>query len=183
MKSHWFSTFLPVRKYTISTALSQDEVGQRLYQVTDPSRKKISIPVPTFPQFKKDISTYTGTISKTEFKISRNISYRNSLLPVIEGKIDPFPDKTEIRISMRLHIFVRVFMTIWLSLAGIASIVMLSLMVIALVHFNALKPEMLIPVGMFFFGYLLTFFAFKYEAKRSKAELNILFEATSSHVD
>lgn len=185
MKTHPNSTFLPVEKYSILTSLSQEEAMQRLYQVTDLSRKRMQLQIPRFPQFKKTISTYTGTLSKTDFKISRNISYQNSFLPVIEGTIGSFSGKTEIRISMKLHILVKVFMIIWLSLTGLAAlgvlIVALNLLVKGRIH--VMHPMTLIPIGMFLFGYMLMLFTFKIEAGKSKRDLNALFEGEFLHLD
>lgn len=179
MKTHQTSKFLPVEEYSILTSLSPEEVAQRLSQVTDLSRKRMQLQIPRFPQFKKTISTYTGSLSKTDFKISRNISYQNSFLPVIAGTIGSFSGKTEIRISMKLHIFVKVFMIIWLSLTGLAAlgviIVALNLLVRGRIH--VMNPMTLIPIGMFLFGYMLMLLPFKIESRKSKKDLNALFEA------
>lgn len=174
MKKLQSSDLIPLEQYTISTALSADEIAQRLYLLTNLSGKKIRV-----PQSQKNISTYRGDVSKTGFKLSRYISYQNSFIPIIRGNMEPQTDKTDIRITMKLQLFVKVFMIIWLSLAGLASLVVLIIAANLLFRgrIHLMEPLAFIPVGMFIFGYLLMLLPFKLEAKKSKKELDLLFEA------
>lgn len=159
MKSNTPSRFLPIERYQIRTKLSTEEIEKRLRRIA--------------------VSEYHGTVSENSFKISRSIRYQNSFLPVIKGTINTYLGKTEITISMTLNPFVKIFMIVWLSLAGIPSAIILLALGRMLIHFyfKGFSPFLLIPIGMFIFGYLLMFLAFKSEARVSKKRINQLFEA------
>ncbi len=181
MKSIKFSDLLPFEKYTVQTNLSEEEVLMRLRKITGNQDRKFQFSLMGI-NLGKDSNAffdYEGTISNKTFKISRVIRYRNSFLPVIKGDVSSFLNKTEIHISMKMNLVVRIFMIIWLSLAGIPALLILLATFIALtkLNFQAIHAPLFIPVAMFLFGYCLMFFAFKSEARKSKKELNILFEA------
>ncbi len=183
MKKLQFSDLLPVEKYTFLTNLSEEEALMRLRKIIgNPDRRfQFSFMGIDLRQHSTSSFDYEGTMPGNTFKISRVIRYRNSFLPVIQGTVSTFVNKTEIRISMKMPLFVRIFMIIWLSLTGIPAILILLATFIALMrlNFHAIHPMMFIPVGMFLFGYCLMLFAFKAEARKSKKELNILWEAQS----
>lgn len=178
-----FSDFLPLEKYTILTNLSEEEVLMRLRKIIgNPDRRfQISFMGIDLKKHSNASFDYEGTISDNTFKISRAIRYRNSFLPVIKGTVSSFVNKTEIHISMKMPLIVRIFMIIWLSLTGIPALLILLTTFIALMrlNFQAINPFLFMPLGMFAFGYCLMFFAFKYEARKSKKDLNILWEAES----
>jgi tellurite resistance protein TehA-like permease len=71
------------------------------------------------------------------------------------------------------------FMSFWL---GIVGLICIGLILAGLFQFgkilqNGLSPKMFIPFGMFAFGYLLIYLAFKTESKKSKEFLATLLEA------
>lgn len=183
MKKLQFSDFLPVEKYTVLTNLSEEEALMRLRKIIgNPDRRfQFSFMGIDLRQHSNSSFDYEGTMSDNTFKISRVIRYRNSFLPVIKGTVSSFVNKTEIHISMKMHLVVRIFMIIWLSLVGIPALLVLLATLIALMNLNfqAINPMMFILIGMFLFGYCLMLFAFKAEARKSKKELNILWEAQS----
>lgn len=176
--------FLPFEKYTILTELTEEAVFSRLTELTNHSRRSSAATFfglgPLFGQASG--GQYEGTVNPREFKISRVISYRNSFLPVILGTVSSGSGGTEIRLSMRMNLFVMVFMGIWLSIAGLATLGSLSVVTIALLKFKpaSLNAFLLIPLGMFLFGYLLMLFAFKAEAKISRKDLNRIFEVPTN---
>lgn len=156
--------FLPVEKYRIRTDLSPQEIKERVAHLL--------------------FSEYTGTLGENTFKLNRTINYQNSFLPEIKGTITTYLGKTEVDISMGLSLFVKIFMIIYLSLAGIPTVVIVLVMIRRLFHFyfKGLSPFLIIPVGMLLFGYLLMMLAFKLEARGSKNRLNTLLKAeTISH--
>ncbi|MDF3028409.1 MAG: hypothetical protein K0S23_2716 [Fluviicola sp.] len=159
MKPNRVSRFLPVEKYQIQTKLTPEEVKERVALIT--------------------ASEYNGIVSGNTFKLSRSIKYQNSFLPEIKGTIASYLGKTEIDISMSLNLYVKIFVIVWLSLTGIPSAIILLALVRMLIHFyfKGFSPFLLIPIGMFIFGYLLMLVAFKSESRISKKRLNVLFEA------
>jgi len=74
-------------------------------------------------------STFVGAPTEgPEFTFSRRIRYHSPFLPVIDAVVEPSPERgAKIRVSMRLHLTVLAFMTVWMtgacaaSLAGIAA--------------------------------------------------------------
>lgn len=57
---------------------------------------------------------FIGEIQDLEFRITPNLWYRNSFVPVIKGRIEPDGKKWKVYIMMRMHPFVSVFSVFWL---------------------------------------------------------------------
>lgn len=166
---------LPFEKYTLRTLLSKEEVLKKIEDTIQPEQKfKISV-------FGENFSKpYSGKITNNTFSITRNINYRNSFLPFITGTVTTsINNKTNIDIKMRPILPVLIFISIWMSIVGIVCISMLTVAIINFDEFsiNEFSPAALIPFGMFLFGFLLTYFAFKTESKISKEFLEKLLEA------
>ena len=142
----------PRKKFIIETAISPDVVLERINDVTEP--KKL------FGSSKY----FSGSISSSNFKISKNISYRNSFLPVIVGNVEPSSKGSNVTVTMRLHRFVFVFMCIWFFGVGIGCIA-------ALLNLDAFSFHSLIPFGMLVFGGGLVSRAFGGEASKQKIKL------------
>lgn len=114
---------------------------------------------------------YIGFIADGEFEIHRNIAYRNSFLPIIQGKITSQLDGSTITVSMRTESYVKVFMAIWLGFTFLFCILAL------FVSFKArFSPFFIIPFIMAIFGLALSHSAFKYESKQSIEDLKNIFE-------
>ncbi|QIZ72295.1 hypothetical protein [Oxynema aestuarii] len=167
----------PHEHFTIVTALDPDAVRQRLSTVVEPPK--------TFRwQWGNPDKPYQGEIGDRSFKISRIIHYRNSFLPVIDGRIEPNGTGSKISINMKLHPFVLVFMLVWLSMVG--QIPAMFLMGILFALFTDQKEQvpidsesylfLLFPLGMFVFGCGLPLIGFWPEARKSKAFLIDLLE-------
>jgi len=153
--------FLPFENITYHTQLPGYEVIKRLSDNLEP-RKIFSF------GFNRDRKKYEGNIERNKFNINRVIYYKNSFRPTITGKLSEDETGTTIKVKMRLHIFVGIFMTVWLG--G----VFLGL----LAGLTAGDPVfMLVPFIMLLFGYGLTTGAFKYESIRAKKHLAEIFEA------
>ena len=110
---------------------------------------------------------YSGAVSKPllggrqgmNFKLYRAIRYHNSFLPIAFGRITKIDGKSVVKITLRMNILVMVFMAIWLSFTLIGAISITS---------SEHGAPVLIPVGMFFFGYLLMQGSFWFEAPKLK---------------
>jgi hypothetical protein len=155
----------PSQRFTITTYLSPDDVQKKLLAVVDPPPQGIQF------QWKKSEKPYQGQIGEHSFKISRIISYRNSFLPQIEGRIQPHGRGSQIEIEMKLHSIVIIFMCVWLSLVG-----QFALMFLVVLFQEDFEPAFLIPVGMFLFGLALPRIGFSIEANGSKNFLLELFQ-------
>lgn len=160
--------FLPTENITYKTRLKEDEIIRRLSDCVEPE-KTFRFDIFSSGSTKK----YEGQINGHTFKINRIISYRNSFLPRIEGKIERDLDGLIIKVKMRLHIFVIVFLCIWCSGVGLGCIALLR----QALNSSEFNPATLIPFGMLIFVYLLTMGGFKFESNKSKKDLQRIFEA------
>ena len=163
-----FMKYLPAENIVYKTKLKEREVINRLSNYIDEEK------LIRFGLFGSSISkAYEGEISKESFDIKRIIGYRNSFLPRINGIIEKDFDGTVIKVKMRLHILVVVFLCIWCGGVGLA---FFSFLYVSL-NSNNLEGTALIPFGMLIFVYILTMGGFKYESRMSIKDLQTLFEA------
>ena len=117
--------------------------------------------------------TYEGTVSESGFEISRIIFYRNSFLPVITGTVRKQAFGTEIDLTLRLNLAVLIFGFIWM---GIISLVCVGALFVTLLT-GATDGRLLMPFGMWLFGFILFLGGFKAESIRSRKHLIKLLEA------
>lgn len=64
-------------------------------------------------------SEFIGKVGVSEFKIVRNIAYRNSFIPIIKGSIEGSGDGAKIHIYMRMNPVVSVFFAIGQSILAL----------------------------------------------------------------
>lgn len=160
--------FLPTENITYKTRLKEDEIIRRLSDCIEPEKTF------RFGIFSSgSTKSYEGQIHGLTFSIKRIIGYRNSFLPRINGVIERDFDGLTIKVKMRLHIFVIVFLCIWCGGVGLGCIAIFTQ---ALNSFE-INPVTLIPFGMPIFAYLLTMGGFKFESNKSKKDLQTIFEA------
>ena len=160
--------YLPADNITYKTKLKGAALIQRLEDSIEPERAF------RFGLFnRRETKPYQGKVVGHTFNISRIISYRNSFLPRISGSIENTFSGSLIRVKMRLHVAVIIFICIWGGIVGAVGIAFLS-QSFGSTNFD---PMMLIPLGMLLVFYVVIMLAFKYESKQSKADLESLFEA------
>lgn len=163
--------FLPTENLTFKTHLKPEEVIRRLSDNIEPEKVfRLGI------FNRNETKAYEGYISGTSFNIKRITSYRNSFLPKINGIIESEYSRTTIKVKMRLHLLVIVFLCIWCGGVGIGAIVFLT----EAFNKSAFNAESFIPFGMLLFVYALTMTAFKFESNKSKNDLKEIFEAEIS---
>ena len=143
-------------EFIIKTKKSKNEIAQILQKNTS---EKIRI-------FCEYDEFFNGEILEESFKIQRNITYKNSFLPVIIGKIKETENGSEIYIKMRLNHFVKGFMTFWFSF------VILFCLIMPFINFDL--PFCLIPYIMLAFGILLVTIPNRIETKVAKKKLEEL---------
>jgi hypothetical protein len=163
--------FLPYEHLKIITALSSEEVFKRLDNAIEPYR--------LFRLFESGTKPYQGSIEGSHFEVSRIIGYANGFLPVITGDVQSEISGCSISITMRPSLPITVFMIIWLG--GVA------LGFLGILYYTLISPltgphttdpsPLLIPAGMFAFGYALFLGGFKLESVPSKQFFQKLFEA------
>jgi hypothetical protein len=155
---------LPYERLTIETTLTVEEAQRRLAESVEP-RKNIGWPL------QQRSKPFEGSITDEHFEISRVISYRNSFLPRISGRIRQGSQGATIEATLALHVVVMIFMIVWLLGVGCAALVVLS----AAIGAGTFELFGLIPIGMFVFGVLLCTLGFNFEAAKAKSLLKQLF--------
>jgi hypothetical protein len=69
---------------------------------------------------------FEGCVSPQEFRISRIISYRNSCIPIISGRFEPFGAGTRIVIEMAMHPLGYVFLVPGMGLSFLVPVMILA---------------------------------------------------------
>lgn len=161
--------FLPIEKITYRTKLDEVTISERLLSIMEP---KQTMRFTGFFAGKKH-KPYEGHVLNNTFTMNRIINYRNSFIPQITGiyKKDMFG--TEIKVVMKMHLIVNIFMGIWLGIIGLVCLGIIPTFFIN----EKFEPMLLVPYGMFFFGYALAMGAFKFESNKSKIYIAELLEA------
>ncbi len=145
---------IPYEKFQIESSLSVAEVLRRIARRTE--KKQLFNFSSSLP--------FSGDVTDRGFEITKNISYRNSFLPVIEGKVEQTKSGSRVTIAMRLHFAVMCFMFIWFSAVSVGCIAVLA-------HLDRFSMPMLIPFGMLIFGVALVSGGFWFEASKQKVML------------
>jgi hypothetical protein len=145
---------IPYEKFQIDSVLSAAEVLQQIEHRT--GEKKLFSFRPSHE--------FSGHVNEREFEITKNISYRNSFLPVIEGDVEQLSTGARVTILMRLHFAVICFMIIWFTGVSIGCVAVLT-------HLDRFSMPMLIPFGMLIFGVLIVSGGFWFEASKQKLRL------------
>lgn len=160
---------LPFEKHTYISSMPPWELIDHLSDWIAPSS------VFSFKLFgKSHKKPYEGEVNGNQFRINRVIGYRNSFLPKISGRIEVSDNGSIVHILMRPNVLVLAFMTMWL---GIAGYLFLGGLVIFLSSEHQTLSIVLVPGGMFLFGYSLLLGAFKYESIQSRKDLEKALKA------
>ena len=161
---------LPYEQYNLYTRLSPEEVRQRLADNTEQGGKKK-------PLGGKTVKPFRGEITNETFSISPVIDYRNSFLPVLKGTYFRENGMTRIRTRLQLNDVVLAFCIIWLGIVGLCGILLPISELRGALNGKRFDPMVLVPTGMFVFGYLLMIAAFNTESTRSKKLLAKVLDA------
>lgn len=165
------SKYLPKEDLVFFSPLKKEEVLVRLANILEPEK---IFRIRFLGLGRQAGKFYEGWITNDSFDMRRIIGYKNSFLPRISGTVEDTSGGSLIHVKMRLQVFVLIFMIVWMSLAGLAAVIC----TMVLIKSTVFEPFLLIPIGMFVFGYALSMGAFKYESRRTKEDLKHFFEAT-----
>ena len=144
-------------KFIIETNKTKDEILQIIKDNTSEHRGVF---------FSNNGEFFNGKILENSFKIQRNISYRNSFLPVIIGKIEENDFVSKVNIKMRMNLFIKGFMTFWFTF------VILFCLMVPFLHFD--MPFCFIPYIMLVFGIVLAVLPNRIETRKAKEKLEEL---------
>ena len=163
---------IPYERLIIKSSLSADEAQQRLQDHLEPARN--------FRWGWSKTKDYEGRLQDGIFSVRRILRSRNSFQPMIDGEILSEIDGCAVRIRMRPHILVSVFMAIWLGFIALLFLGILRTLAADFIQTGALSAspfDLLFPGALFILGYGLLLGGFKYESRKSKAFFRELFQA------
>jgi hypothetical protein len=165
--------FLPVENFTLTTKLSAEEVCNRIANKIEPKKSFRMLLFST-----SSSKPYEGYVNTGAFKINRIIRYKNSFLPLIEGQIYSKASKTFIKIEMNVLKWV---VAIVIGIVGVFVIGGMAFNTIFSANSKGSFPENFIfhPLFIFvlpLFFYVVVYFSFKFESKKSKYFLATLLE-------
>jgi hypothetical protein len=119
---------------------------------------------------------FVGMCSITQFKINRSIQYRNSFLPMIEGRIIRGNDITKIDVSMSFHPLVLIFGFVWFSGIGLRCFLAI-LILLDVIKEGQNKQLLFVPFLLLGGGIALFSIPFKIEVKKAKDKLMDILKA------
>lgn len=163
--------YIPYEKLTISSAYRAEEVLARIAQNTE---MEMTFKKRFLGRIKmRSNNTYEGTVSDKGFEISRVIFYRNSFLPLIIGDVRDQPFGSEIDLTLRMNWVVIIFAMIWMGFVTLACLAVL----VYILFTGEFDRILLMPFGMWLFGFVLFLGGFKLESIRSRNHLMELLNA------
>jgi len=149
--------WLPYHRFELNSPLKPAEALAAMSAHTEPERF-FRVGWPNGANDKR----FEGNVSADAFHVRRVIGYRNSFLPVVDGRVSAAGRGSRVTITMRPFVFVFVFAAIW----TIACLFML------------FSPAWWFGPLMFAFLYLMTMGGFWWEASRQVQTLREIFQAT-----
>lgn len=156
---------IPALYVEFRSSLPKDEVVRILQENLRP-KKGIEIRM-TRP---KNDKIFEGYLHNDRFEFQRVIRGRNSFRPQISGRLHEKTSGTLLIAEFKLHLFVLLFMCMWLgfvSLAVVGSI-------FGVVYGEADSIALVIPTLMLAFGIGMVYFGFTMEKEKSISELKRL---------
>jgi len=158
---------LPYRKLILHTRLTPQQCIELLKAGT-------TIADPECLRWREPKNTpFLGFIFCDTFKIRRVIDYRNSFLPVINGRIQPIAMGTEIAMTLKPVPLVIAFMCIWF---GILLTMFLAALVNGLMQGTIPQAILVMPI-MLLVGGSIMYFGFDAEYKNAKKALIAIFKS------
>jgi hypothetical protein len=113
---------------------------------------------------------FAGTRDGSVFRFSRRIAYRNSFLPMIVAVVEPsHHDGARVRVQMRLHVFVMLFMGIWMTGATLVSVM------VGFATLSRGQPAGLLALAFPLAGAGMTTIPFAFEARTAEHLLREIY--------
>jgi hypothetical protein len=150
---------LPYETFEFETPLAPEVVQRILASNVEPRKRFRSLP-------RAGGRPFEGQVGLEDFRI-RRVSYRNSFVPIAEGRLDGTGAGTRVSVRMRLGEFAEGFVLLWMAFAGCAWAFGLH----SLFGDEPNLPAVLIPTFMLTAGYLTMILGFRSEVRKTKALL------------
>lgn len=148
---------IPYRRLSLNTRLSVEQTMSLLQESVAP------VPSISLRWTSKATKPFEGTVSPTGFTIFRTIRYRNSFLPILNGRFAATPTGTVITVNMTISPLV-------------AAVGLLMIMSLGPILLSALARQFDLGLALLLLGiYVVMMIAFGYEANRAEAQLKQIF--------
>ena len=108
---------------------------------------------------------FVGTVEGDRFRVRRDITYRNSFLPVVSGRVVNVPSGVRVSVTMYLQPAIAVFMLVWFCGVGAATVVAIPRLLIPCGH---VQLELFILPAMLVFAVVLVGCGFFPEALKAR---------------
>ncbi|MDF9800419.1 hypothetical protein OKW21_005682 [Catalinimonas alkaloidigena] len=105
---------LPLSRETIVSSYEAQQLSERLWNVTEPTRSG-----EWMPDVRDEALYFNGWVKKEHFKLSRKVSRANNFLPMISGKIESSSMGSIVFIRYRLFMWTLSFLIFWSVLTGV----------------------------------------------------------------
>jgi hypothetical protein len=155
---------VPYERFSFDTALSPHELARRLHLVTCAGEPRDASG--------ESGCEFVGDIGEERFRVTRNIAYRNSFLPVIRGRIEGTATGALVRVSMRPHAIAMVFIAAW-----VAALTPVTVAILAHVVAHGFNPAVLVLVAFLGVSYALAAGSFTVESRRARKRLTEVLQA------
>lgn len=119
---------------------------------------------------------FQGMVSLNNFTIKRNLTYRNSFLPITFGQVYSTSVGSQINLTIKMGKFQFFAFVTWTILLGIFSIYSLFILLMELSYSGQLAGWTLVGPIMFLVGYLYVITNFKKEMISTKRFLTTLVD-------
>ena len=160
---------LPYKQLVFESPLSQEEVIRRL-------TLEVAKPRSGLQWLERRTEKFEGTVSEEGFQIKRIIRYRNSFLPIIQGRFSSLGKGVRIEVTLKLHIVALIFSLIWVGFVGRMAVAVIP----QILTTGRVEGGGGILCAMLIFFYLLVTIGFGIEANKASKLLSSLFDADDS---
>jgi len=105
----------PYKRIVYQTNLEHQHVLDALVSVVGKKRSALKSPLSIFSNTPDvPFKPYGGSVYKTHFDINRVLEYK-SIVPIIDGKIEPQLSGTKVQLTFYMHPFLSLFIMLWLA--------------------------------------------------------------------
>jgi YD repeat-containing protein len=145
---------MPFYSFHLNVPAQPDVVAERIRRVVSPAPNFWGALASSWKRPQAARSPFLGSVENLSFRIRRNIQYRNSFLPMIQGKINTTPTGARVNVFMYMQPFSLAFMLVWFGF--------LVLIESRVADMNVARS--FFPIGMAIFGLALSLGGFFFEA-------------------
>ncbi|HLK29273.1 MAG TPA: hypothetical protein VKT28_11900 [Puia sp.] len=152
--------FIPFDSLTIDSNLHDEEIVAVL--------SKTITPFKWYDNARDTDKLFYGKIDKNGFTIWQIIKKgRNSFIPIVKGKIESIASGSQIKVTMRLHIAVLIFLLFFISV----------------IAYGFFRQKSIVALIMILGAYFMTIYFFNLESNKVKSILTSILQNGTAQVN